>query len=280
MSYTMTAAVRAQGLPSLAGVVATLGPDVRLDHEIVHAWPSRPIHLHRDGRSTRGIEVEAGPSALSIRMLACANDADWELAFALFEGVGVASIDGEDGTTARIANARRELGEVRERELAAALAAVRVAVESGQDMEMSGVVREVYIGPGMLAEVGTDAQALLERIRRVQYIEAEGFEFVARSNLGLMMGLGVDLGFSIWNPERAQAFGPTSHLGMAASVSLHVPLDVLPELLGNRFARLDEKQFTIDAVPEHEIPQLVERAKPFTFNPYKKLEKKWWQFWK
>ena len=214
-------------------------------------------------------------------MLACANTVDWDLALALFEAVGVASIAGEDGTTAAIADARSELGEVRERELAAALAAARVAVAAGQQMELCGVVREVYIGPRMLAELGDDPQVLLERIRRVQYIEAEGFEVVKRSNIGAMMGLGIDLGFSIWNAERAQAFGPTSHLGLAGpTLSLHVPLDALPELVGSRYAHLDEKQFTIDAVPEHEIPELVERAKPFSFDPYKNLGKKWWQFWK
>jgi hypothetical protein len=95
-----------------------------------------------------------------------------------------------------------------------------------------------------------------------------------------MMRLTVDLGFSIWDPKRDQAFAATTHLALFSDKKLYVPWKALPEVVGTRFAWLDEKQFTIVATPAEEIAQLIERAERFAFNPYAKLNKKWWQFWK
>jgi len=230
--------------------------------------------------STRGVAIERKGTALSIRMVACANQADWNLAFTLLEAVGASPIEGEDGTTAVLSHAREEFAEVMARELSSSISTLHALIEQGKEIQLTGAVRKVYFGRRMLREIGQDPEAMLERIRRIQYLEDEGFQFIEYENLSAMMRLTVDLGFSIWDPKRDEAFGATTHLALSSDKKLHVPLKALPDVVGTRFAWLDEKQFTIAATPAEEIAQLIERAERFAFNPYAKLNKKWWQFWK
>jgi hypothetical protein len=118
----------------------------------------------------------------------------------------------------------------------------------------------------------------MERIRRIQYIESEGF--AVRRPMGLPASVGVLL--SLWTPNEAQAFEVTDNVGLSApSGSLTVPISELPELAGNRFHWLDEKQFAIDATPEAELSVLYERAAAVAIDPYRKARgKRWWQFWR
>jgi hypothetical protein len=272
MSYTMR--VTATRSPDAAAILAALGPDVRGGENLAKApWPPM-VHLHRSRQSTRGITIERKGKALSVTMAACANRADWDLAFTLHETLGVTPIEGEDGKVAALANVRAEFADVMPRELGASISMLHAAVERGKELQLIGAVREVYFGPRMLREIGHDPEVMLERIRQIQYIEDEGFEFVKYSNLSVMMGLTTDLGFSLWDPTRAQAFGATSHLALNSDKKLHVPLDALPEMVGARFAWLDEKQFCIAATPNVEIAELIKRAERFAFNPYAKLNKR------
>ena len=64
--------------------------------------------------------------------------------------------------------------------------------------------------------------------------------------------------------------------------SLTVPISELPELAGNRFHWLDEKQFAIDATPAAELSALYERAAAVAIDPYRKArgKRRWWQFWR
>lgn len=279
MSYTMTVAVSHP--PNAAAILGALGHDVRGGESLARSdWPETLVHLYRASMSTRGIEIECKGTALSIKMVACTNHADWDLAFTLFEAVGASPIEGEDGTTAVLSHVREGFAEVMARELSSSISTLHALIEQGKDIQLTGAVRKVYFGRRMLREIGQDPEAMLERIRRIQYLEDEGFQFVEYSNLSAMMRLTVDLGFSIWDPKRDQAFAATTHLALFSDKKLHVPLTALPEVVGTRFAWLDEEQFTIVATPAEEIAQLIERAERFAFNPYAKLNKKWWQFWK
>lgn len=284
MSYSMTFACEQPKynprVPTPPALVSALGTGARFSGKEVASWPTDPVHIHRHGASTRGIEIECRDAEMSVRMVSCTNEADWELAFATLELLGAATVEGEDGTRAAIANVRAAFAEVRSRELAAAASSIIAAVESGAALQLSGAVRDVYFGPRTAAEIRADPTGLLDRIRRIQYIEDEGFEIVKYSNLSMMMALTVEFGFSIWSPEKAEAFTPTSWVGMKGPTSLHIKLAALPDLCGSRFEWLDEKQFTIAATPEPELPALFERAKRVAFNPYRKLGKKWWQFWR
>lgn len=272
MSYTMSVAV--SRLSNAMAILAALGPDVRGGESLARGdWPE-VVHLHRARHSTRGITIERKDTVLLIKMVACANRADWDLAFSLLEALGATPVEGEDGKAAALIDLRTEFADVMARELGASISALHAAIEQRSEPELSGAVRKVYFGPRMLREIGQDPEAMLEQIRRIQYIEDEGFEFVEYSSLSAMMRLSVELGFSLWNPRRAQAFGATTHLALSSDKKLHIPLNALPKIAGLRFAWLDERQFTIAATPEAEISQLIRRAEPFAFNPYSKQSKK------
>jgi hypothetical protein len=279
MSYTMT--VKVSRPPNAAAVLSELGRDVRGGEGLGRGdWPERLVHLHRARHSTRGITIERKGTVLSVRMAACTNWADWDLAFSLFDAVDATPIEGEDATTVALVDGRAGFAEVMARELWASVSTLHTVIEPRREVQLTGTVRDVFVGRRMLREIGRDPVAMLERIRRVQYIEDAGFEFVTHSNLSATRWLTAGLGFSLWNPKRPQAFGPTTHLALTGARTLHVPLAALPEVVGSRFAWLDEKQFTIAATPEAEIAQLVERAERVAFDPYAKLNKKWWQFWR
>lgn len=273
MTYTMEAKIPAP--PDVAVTLKALGAGVRGGESLARGrWPEEVVHLYRVSQSTRGIAIERKGKTLSIKMVACSNRADWDLAFTLFAMLGAKRIEGEDGTAAAVVDARAEFAEVMARELNASIATLHEVVKQRKELQLTGAVREVYFGPRMLREIGEDPEAMLERIRRIQYIEDEGFQFVTYSSLTAMMHLTVDLGFSLWHPRRSEAFGATTHLALSAEKTLHVPLKALPEVAQTRFSWLDEKQFTIAETPEGELPQLIKRAERFAFNPYAKLNRK------
>lgn len=273
MSYTMAVVVSKP--PDVAAILTMLGPDVRGGESLARGhWPEGVVHLYRARQSTRGIAIERKGTALLVKMVACTNRADWDLAFTVLEALGASPVEGDDGTMAALVDIRAAFAEIIARELVASIGTLHSVIKQRKELQLTGAVREVYFGPRMLRELGQDPEAILERIRRIQYIEDEGFEFVTYSSLSAMMHLTVDLGFSLWNPKRSQSFGATTHLALSSAKTLHVPLKALPEVVPARFSWLDEKQFTIAETPEGEIPQLIERAERFAFNPYAKLNKK------
>ena len=284
MSYSMTVSVSAP--PSAAAVLRQLGAAVEVREELpAGSWPEGILHLHHVGKSTRGVEVALEDRELSVRMLACANREDWELAFRLLEAIGAREIAGEDGTSAPLSALRTRFEQVMVRDMAFSLSSLRVLIEKGNELQFQGSVRDVFFGPRMLRDLGSNPLRWLDAIRRVQYVEQEGYEWIEYGDLGAAMGLRVDgVGFSIWDPMRDQAFAPTPYLAIAAPAgNIYLASSSLPELLGARFAWLDEKQFAIAATPDSELAQLFERAAAVTVDPYAELRrqsKRWWQFWK
>ncbi|MFO0639811.1 MAG: hypothetical protein U0183_11415 [Polyangiaceae bacterium] len=282
MSYTMS--VSLVGPLDAVATVEALGDDVKCREDLVAGeWPDRAIHVYRVGRSTRGVELLRHGDELGVRMVACANDADWALAFALLELLNASPITGEDGTCVALADVRSGFAEVVARETAAAISTLHALVDQGEEIELEGVTRTVHFGSRMLSDIGREPGALLERIRRIQYIVDEGFEPVAPEDLGAMLGLSEPLELSMWDPDVAQVFAPTSLVALRTP-TLYVPMDALPAVGGPHFEWLDERQFTIAVIPADERPALVERATREAVDPYAKLRaheaKKWWQFWR
>jgi hypothetical protein len=294
MSYSMT--VEVKQLPPVEAVLAALGPRAIQCAEApdgLSRWPRGIIHLHELGESTRGVELIIEDSEVRARMVSLANPADWQLAFDLLAAFAPrrdARILGEDGTAATVDALRSEFVEVIERELGVGLITVldMTARDDIEEMTFNGAVRTVYIGSRIANELGGTApdealRRLLDLIRRIQYIEREGFELVESSDLGSLLGIPVEMRLSIWNPTAAQAFAPTRLLGLRTPAgNLYVPVEALPELLGPRFAWLDEQQFTIAPTPEAELPALHARARKVAVELTGGTggKRKWWQVWK
>lgn len=290
MSYTMSSTPKA--CPTAADIMEALGPSaVRCvefgDQAPEGDWPERVLHLHRLERSARGVEVRFERSRLRVRMVSLANREDWELAFRILEAFAVNpsdSVEGEDGTACSLTEVRACFLDVLLRESAATFLSMKGALSGNPDLliELRGPVRSVFLGPRCFRELPSDSgqaiAALMERIRRVQYLEAEGFE--VRSPMSLPGSVGVRL--TLWDPRKAQAFEPTDNVGLRApSGSLTVPVAQLVALVGERFVWLDEKQFALHATPEAELSELYEWAASMTVDPYvATADRKWWQFWR
>ncbi len=291
MSYSMS--VELSATPELASIVRSLGADVVIHEEVpAGGWPEdvEAVHLYQVGKSTRGIEVGYEDGTFSVRMLACAGPDDWRLAYATMAAAAGpdATITGEDGTTGRCATGWEDFGRVMARELATSIVTIKTMVAQGNAMEMNGAVRPVYFGPKMLERVGDNPLHLLEAIQVVQYIDAQGFEFVDYQNLASLLGLGVDVGgFSVWDPTKAQAFAPAPTLGIKCDeAGLYISTDSIAAVAGKRLIWLDEKQFAIAATPAAELPALIARAKEHRVDFHAGVrsmvrgDRKWWQFWK
>jgi hypothetical protein len=263
VSYTLTLTNAKTARPTLANV-------------IVQERGEALLLVYRPGVSSRGVEVSFEDDDVHTRLTALAAPGDWALAFeylAACAGEAAPVVTGEDGTS----GTSDAFADVIARETAGALAGAESALANnpGSEISLRGPVREVHVGARLLGElVEPRVMGLIERVRRLQYLESEGYELCAPISL---RAPGVPT-FTVWSPDRAQAFEPVEALGLSApGGNLYIPVAALPGLLGDRFQWLDEKQFAIAAGDD---PGLVERARPLSIDPYKAVKKKWWQFWR
>jgi hypothetical protein len=232
--------------------------------------------LYRHGVSSRGVEVTLDSDGFHARLTSLASDGDWALAFellAVYAGDPTTELVGEDGTS----GTADAFTDVIARETAAALAGAEAALagKPGSELSLRGPIREVHIGPRLLGELAEPrADDLIERVRRIQYLESERFEVCAPVPL---RAPGIPT-FTVWTPTKTQAFEPVDALGLSTpDGNLYIPVAALPALLGARFEWLDEKQFAIYAA---EDPALIARARAVSIDPYAATRKKWWQFWR
>lgn len=251
-------------------------------------WPRGVLHFFAEGSSTRGVEVIREDRALRVRLLSLAAPRDWELAYRFltaFAGDSTQIVTGEDGTSATCADLAQRFAEVMARETAAGVAALEAALASqaGNQVRLPGAVRAVFIGPRLLSELpagGSErVEALLERIRRLQFVELDGYAFTDPVPL---RAPGIP-SFAVWSLTRPQAFSPVECVGVSTEDgNLYIPVPALPGALGERFCWLDETQFAIAATSAAELPSLLVALRPLAIDPYRGVERKkrWWQFWR
>jgi hypothetical protein len=269
MSYTITVAAR-----PAANLLGAMPEDARC----LDVGGGR-FQIYRPGRSTRGVAFSVEDGRAEARMVSFANEDDWLLGLELLRAFAAdgSTIEGEDGTTAKGDPQPFLTAMIRENAAAFVVVKSLVAERGEKHPKIVGPKREVLIGERLLRDVADDPIALMERIRRLQYLEDEGFEVV--EPMSLPAGIGVEI--SLWDPRKAQAFAPTKHVGLSApSGSLTIPVAEVPALAGSHFHWLDEEQFAIDAAPEDELPELFRRAALVAASPHEKVTRKWWQFWK
>jgi hypothetical protein len=285
MSYTLVQSVAAtpQATKVLSGALAGVLCRENPDGFGEVPWPRAIVHLYRPGKSTRGVEVVFDGAELQTRLVSLASPEDWQLAYALHAAFAAGpdvEVRGEDGTKSRVDGLAGAFADVAARETAAGVVAMETSLQQnpGSQIGMSGPVRQMTIGHRVIndlpAEPGKRVFALLDRIRRIQYIESEGYEVKTAVPL---KAPGIPT-FSVWTPAKKQAFEDVEALGLSSPKgNLYVPVAALPGLLGDKFQWLDEVSFAIDAVDD---PTLVERAAAESIDIWKSANKKWWQFWK
>lgn len=251
-------------------------------------WPTGVVHYYRAGHSARGVELTLEPDLARVQMLCLSNPEDWELGFRLLRALAAdpaAQVEGQDGTVSSLSDMRERFLEVLHRRNARDFESIRKQVLDHPHPDalasMNGPIREVFIGRRCFAELSTETTeavpALIERIRRIQYIESEGFDVPQPKELAAVPGVMA----TPWEMGKAQAFVATDYVALEQPwrrITVCVPVREMPSLAGSRFQWLDERQFILQPIPESERAALHEQAASKVAIHHRR--KRWWQFWK
>ena len=183
---THTFVVPSRHAPSWAAVAADVGAEGLVGAEGVPdpEWPVGLRHVHEDGTSARGIEVERTEDAMVVRVPASAAPMDWDLGLR-FVRTFAALLDAPIRRPEREAPydavelAARYNGKALVALLAAEFDATEASAAAGP-VTVEGAVRPVVLGPASLARLRADGPAEERGLRlatflgRVQWIEHEG----------------------------------------------------------------------------------------------------------
>lgn len=245
--------------------------------DLTGPWPEGgALHFYRHGLATRSVELASEDGTMTVRVLALSSPDEYDLAFRFVEVLGGdREIEHEEHGAMPASEARARLGnEWMLREMAASHAAILSSLREHPHyhVEVQGAVRGVAIGPKMLERVGESAIALLDAIRRIQYIEET---HPPRHQLPFT-NAGKGTICTPWELDEPGFYGAPTHLGLLQGDDYRfVPVAVAREAAGDAWIALDEQQFAIDAIPEAgraAIRSLVEQK---GVGP-----KTWWQFWR
>jgi hypothetical protein len=234
------------------------------------------LHLYRHGTSTRPVEVAYENGEVSVRVLALSSPDDFDLAFRLTEVLGGdGEITHEEHGAMPAREARSRLGnEWMVRETAAAYQAVLEALRDNPEnvAEVMGPVRRASIGRKMLERVGTSPTALLEVLRRLQFMED-----THRACLRLpFTNAGKGTVCTPWSMEVDGFYGAPTHLGLLVGDDYRfITVEVAREAAADAWIPLDEHQFAIDAIPEGRRAAIRKLVETKGVGP-----KTWWQFWR
>ncbi len=289
MSYWMS--IRAKQAPTVTEILEALATPELRSTEFPNGfptefWPTGVSHYYRANLSARGVELTFEPGFARIQILSLSNPEDWELGFRLLCALAAdpaTQVEGQEGTLGTVADMRERFLEVIRRWIADEFRVIQKQVREHDNVlvSMHGPHREVFFGRRSLQELSTGTTelvtAVIERIRRIQYIETEGYEVVRPVKLAVDPGRSA----TSWNLDKTQVFEATDYVGLDKPyrrATVYVPVPDMPKLVGSRLEWLDEKQFILHAVPKSEQAAIHARAKAMVviYHP----PKRWWQFWR
>lgn len=258
-------------------------PDADQEEPKGGPWPAGIRHYHRDGISTRGVEVSWEDGVFAVRVNTLAAPEDYDLAMHFIEQAAKllkAPIDPEGGNrlpadqlrTVYDAKWVRETNEF-------GLGTVGAMITGGehQSIQLGGVIRPVHLGPrvwGELAKAGPKNK-MLDRLvafmRRVQYVNADEDYYAANAMVIQRKKKGKDkeAAVAVFGPGVRYLFPSVEYLVLTGEAEgdplTFVPYDKLPELLkGREWEWLDEEQTLVEPIPEEDWPAFRKRAKPLS----------------
>lgn len=291
MSYSFR--IRAPAPPPYPGVLAAVGIEELACGEGDPGdgpWPDGTLHFYRPGVSCRAAEITFHLGEFEIRILACSAPEDYDVAFRFVEALGrvcAPTVTPEDG-------AEFPAGELRKRrdakwiedQIEGGLAVLRSLIrEKGETVAFDGAVRPFHIGPRLLSELegASFPNRLFEAIRAAQHVDTSRY-FPAS-----VLPVAADPAFTVtaWTEGVAYLFPPVDYLVLQtekiSDESVFLPHAALPDVAGDRFRWLDEKQALVEAFEGGDWSSLMKRARErraYPLDPPRKLKKKWWRPWR
>lgn len=270
----------AYGPPHLAHLLAGADDhaDLRLAEELVDPWPEGfAFHVHRDQRSTRGVELCWESDRLQVRLLTLASPEDWELAFRFLEEAsgGQGRVWTEDGQEAQVPELRERFGALCAQTNEGGAAFLVSRIEAGEaHLTLPGPVRSFCIGPRVLEELTSAGPAagltgrLLERIREVQY-SAEAERYYSASVLQAASEGEVRFTLAAFGPGVRYLLPEVQFIALVSEDDreLFLDYDALLLLLTGWCRYLDERQVFVEALEGENWSVFLEWARRCAVDP-------------
>lgn len=222
--------------------------DLQIDELPGDPWPEDfSCRLWRRGQSARGVSLGRSGDAFSVSFLPFCDREDWQLgletARALASLAGAEIMRGDEATSyeALCESADADW----EADLVSSMDALRKFVDVEGTATLRGFLRDAYVGPRILAEVGEGAaggRALIEILRRVQFAD-DDYHF-SESSLTPPDRDPSEVRLAALGPEVAYLLPSLSRVLLQADEDLRllVAPRLLYALLGDWAELLDEDQ--------------------------------------
>jgi len=247
MSHVFT--VRGVRPSSFSAVCAGLAlHDLRMVEEAPTAdeWPEGTVHFHREDVSARNTEITRTPEGVEVRVMSMSAPEDVELALRFVEvfasELGAATVDAEMVGEIELSRLREVFDD---RWIASqwesGVRVVRALVADGRGpITVPGATRSFVVGARLLAEIET-ADGMLERMRRVQWIEREGFRAAGRFQASKD---GADFTFAVLLPDEDLFVPVVDRILIEEPKETRALFDAskLGEVIGEPWTPLDERQ--------------------------------------
>jgi len=263
MSYTFT--LRSARSLSFDDVRADLGvPDLAMVEAVASEnWPEGIIHLHREFVSARNVEVTKDKGTFEVRLMSMSAPEDTELALRIVETVaarlGVRTVDSENFGELPVSELRvaHDDAWVRNQwESGASVVAAMIGQGRGP-ITVPGARRSFVLGTRSIAELDT-SDKLLARMRRVQWIEREGFRaagvFEASKDDGRFT-------FAVLLPDEDIFIPVTDKIVIKDDAAIVFDRSKLADVVGPRWEALDECQGCFRAISGADWNAVIGRAR-------------------
>jgi hypothetical protein len=246
-------------------------------------WPLGHFHFYRDKVSTRTTEVSWDGRTFCVRIFTLACPDDYHIAVELAAstaGALTARVEPEDiGDIGPLPpnDLRQMYDTIWAESMCTAMARImcNMAVDENKEITVPGPVREFYLGPKTAAAciaAGPSTslyERVTERIRSLQYPSDDLFE----ANLMSVPGQeDQSIEMAIWGPEVRYFFPKVEYLVLLNEHPLYLPYAKAILLGGERVHLVDEHQFIMDAIPDTEWDDFVNRARPHLVDPFDRAQ--------
>ena len=278
MSYTFS--ILAPTVPTYRAVFDRVGlPGLQFEEgePPSGSWQEGYLHVYREGISTRSVEIALEDGRFEVRILSLTAPEDYELAFRLVEALApgpATEVEPEDGDPFPVSELRRAYGaEWISGQIDSGVRVVaHMATERGEEAGIPGPIRTCYLGPIMVAALTAAgppeslAGRVLEAIRRVQYVDPDLYldatvmEIQLRDQ-GAVSCVIWGAGCGVIVPPVEYVLLPEGEDDDVPGEFLLAPRSIVPEIVGDRWSRLDERHHLIEPIEPHAWPALIARAR-------------------
>jgi hypothetical protein len=228
-------------------------------------------HPYLRGRAARGIELGWDDDTFEVRILTCSSRADYELGVKtalVLARLANATVHPEGDEPLSIDSARAKYGDAWIDRMLVSGPPIVLQMAAKNGIVLSGPRRDFHIGPRFVSELRNrpsdmrPEEQLLDAMVRVQDVDEERWYPASVMRVTPKQG-GEDAAFTlaVWAPDVSYVFPSVELFAITSAENLLVPHEKGPELAGDRWTWLDEKNALVEKTPQREWDDFVTRAR-------------------